>query len=457
MTDSCNTPPNTLTTDTRGLWDIPLRSMFFFFALLCFAVGAQFSFIVSDNSPIGASGGNLVYSSSNGALIALTRYSLVACCLLIVSLHFGRIIMLLRSHRLLTLMVALSTFSVLWSQDRKSTLIESLALWLTYFVALGFSQLPEERQVCILEWTGAVAIISTVIMVMYFPQFGINHRQNAAEWQGIFSGKNVCAMEILFLIMPTLFRFGSGHKWIRSLYVISALAVIANTGSRTGWLLTAVLFGWAGFLRSSRKLDHIGRILLYACGTLSVSVLVAFAWLYQNILFALIGKDESLTGRTGIWNALWLSIVKAPFLGYGYRAFWEGMKGESANVMVQIGWVMGYAHNGFLGLWVELGAVGLTIFVLSLIMAIRNGLFCIFRDRSTSTYWYVTIILFTILYNIDEATIMYRFQLIWLLYIVAWVGLARKRRSLLSSSLPDGDSFPCDRHATLLRLPRFLE
>jgi exopolysaccharide production protein ExoQ len=438
MTSTSYTPSNTLTADLRGPWNIPLNSILFVLVLLCFAVGAQFSFIASDNSQLGAIGGSLVFGNTNGVLGSLAKYCIPACCALLVLRCPHRILKLLCSYRVLTLLVALSTISVLWSQDRKSTIIESLLLWLTYGVAMAFSSLSEERQVSIVEWTGVAAVLSTIVIVMYFPQFGINHRQNAGEWQGIFSGKNVCAMEMVFLIMPTLFRFGGSHRWMRSVYIVSAFVVIANSGSRTGWILTIVLLAWASVLRVSRKLDSIGRLLFYAVGTLGLLLLVAFGKLYQNVVLTLIGKNDSLTGRTDIWQALWLSIMKHPLLGYGYRAFWEGMKGESANVMVHIGWVMGYAHNGFLGLWVELGAVGVAVFALSLVLAVRNGLYCILRDRSMGTYWYVTIIFYTVLYNIDEASIMYRFQLVWMLYIVAWVGLARKRESLLAQISSEG-------------------
>ena len=60
------------------------------------------------------------------------------------------------------------------------------------------------------------------------------------------------------------------------------------------------------------------------------------------------GKNATLTGRTGIWGLLIRSIAKRPLLGYGYYAFWQGVKGESANVILATHWVFGYAHNGII-------------------------------------------------------------------------------------------------------------
>jgi hypothetical protein len=52
------------------------------------------------------------------------------------------------------------------------------------------------------------------------------------------------------------------------------------------------------------------------------------------------------------------------------------------------------------------------------------------RDPSPQVLWYITIIVFGILYNIDEASFLFRFNLSWVMIIAAIVGLDRKRRQL---------------------------
>jgi hypothetical protein len=52
------------------------------------------------------------------------------------------------------------------------------------------------------------------------------------------------------------------------------------------------------------------------------------------------------------------------------------------------------------------------------------------RDPSPQVLWYITTIVFGILYNIDEASFLFRFNLSWMLIVGAIVGLDRKRRQL---------------------------
>jgi O-antigen ligase len=142
------------------------------------------------------------------------------------------------------------------------------------------------------------------------------------------------------------------------------------------------------------------------------------------------GRDMSFSGRTEIWSAILASIHKRPWTGYGYKAFWRGMTGESANVMISLGWMMGYAHDGFLSVWVEMGAFALLLLILCLLKGLRDSWYCFMRDPSPQVLWYITTIIFGILYNIDEASFLFRFNLSWMMIIAAIVGLDRKRRQL---------------------------
>ena len=79
-------------------------------------------------------------------------------------------------------------------------------------------------------------------------------------------------------------------------------------------------------------------------------------------------------GRTDIWVLVMRSIAKRPLLGYGYYAFWQGLKGESGNIIVAAHWVFGYAHNGVLEIWLQLGLVGTALSFVTLFQAIEKCL-----------------------------------------------------------------------------------
>ena len=87
----------------------------------------------------------------------------------------------------------------------------------------------------------------------------------------------------------------------------------------------------------------------------------------------MLGKDLTLTGRTGIWSAVLDSIAKRPLLGYGYQAFWLGLEGESYRIILAVSWVLAQAQNGFLDVMLEMGTVGLAIVLLVFGFAFRDA------------------------------------------------------------------------------------
>ena len=72
-------------------------------------------------------------------------------------------------------------------------------------------------------------------------------------------------------------------------------------------------------LHRFRKKDYFV-VCILLLGALSVAAVMIVAT--PDLLFSLLGKDATLTGRTGIWSAVIDSIAKRPLLGYGYQAFW---------------------------------------------------------------------------------------------------------------------------------------
>jgi O-antigen ligase len=125
-----------------------------------------------------------------------------------------------------------------------------------------------------------------------------------------------------------------------------------------------------------------------------------------------------------------VSIAKAPLLGYGFSAFWNGMHGESANVIAAAHWFFGYAHNGFLEIILQVGLVGFTLFLGTFFIACKNAWFCFKYQRTVGAEWYFSMLVLVVLYNIDEETVMWANDLLSILYIVACCGLAVEARRI---------------------------
>jgi O-antigen ligase len=151
-----------------------------------------------------------------------------------------------------------------------------------------------------------------------------------------------------------------------------------------------------------------------------------FVYRYFDVLMYALGKDPTLTGRTRIWSSLLTSVMKKPILGYGYTAFWGGLQGESASVVLSEHGAIGYAENGVLELWLELGIVGVVLYMLVFFRAIRDAAYCFMRKPSPAVMWYISVLFFIAVSNIEGGKLLSTSDLGLILSIIAFVGLRRE-------------------------------
>lgn len=406
------------------------------FVLIYFAVESSFSFATGAvNSALGAQG--VSETSGNGLLETLTR---VVFLLLIAYLVFPHLRQILRTFGELKFFAAvtlLPLLSVLWSSGRDLSAKYGLYFILSMLLAVYLAErLSPEHQMQALWVLAMLTVIASIAAAVFFPAFGIDHRTGRGnEWEGIFPGKNVCAMMLFFLLMPTLLVPAKNllPRIAKVCTVLLLLLVIGMTRSVTGEIVTASYLVFVAAIKLLGNFKRRDRLVLGILFVIVAVTVLGVAWANLDNVAAFFGRDPTFSGRTQIWAAVMHSISKRPLLGYGYRAFWQGMNGESANVIIATGWKMGYAHNGFLELWVELGAVGLGLFFLTFFKACRDAITCFRVGRPAYIDWYVGVLAYTIIYNVDEATLMYAFNLTWILYVIACIGLhysAKQTRQL---------------------------
>jgi O-antigen ligase len=154
-----------------------------------------------------------------------------------------------------------------------------------------------------------------------------------------------------------------------------------------------------------------------------VSIVVGLAavgsgFLFYMILPSLLGmlqRDPTLTGRTDLWHAILLSIAKRPWLGYGFNAFWMA-QGESSTVLQQVNWFARDAHNGFLGVALDVGILGLSILLAGYVVLWRRGLYLMRRTAGVVPIWLCSYLAFMLVYNLTESAILVQNNIFWILY-----------------------------------------
>jgi exopolysaccharide production protein ExoQ len=400
-----------------------------------FAVGGVFSFEGGNDGASSAS--SLSGLASTGRHLGFIGHIVVpgivySIVLWLILINLNRIISLALNVKLITLLALLAIGSALWSQDAfRSAFNGGFYLIGTLFAFYLVLKLDPEEIISIVMIVGAFLAVFGLILVIFFPQYGISYSaRDGWAWHGVFGDRSAAAKTLVFFLSPALTLRRRPFRYHHLAYIALMSLMIFMAHAMTA---RVVLFAYVIFMALVRTFLSFGRRSAFLiCGMLlAISLLIACASLplLPQILHG-IGRSITLTGRTGIWAAVARAIGKRPFLGYGYYAFWQGLKGESASLIIGSHWVFGYAHNGILEIGLQLGILGVAVFFLTLLQAIGNAWYCLRNGCPPGVEWYIGLVALTIMYNIDESTVLWPIDLLSILYVLACCGLAIAARRL---------------------------
>jgi O-antigen ligase len=339
-------------------------------------------------------------------------------CVLVL-FHAQRLLRLAFALQWTAVVAILAICSTLWSQDAMTTARRSVPFTLaTLFGLYLASRFRIRRQLWTLVATMALLAVASVMLALIFPSIGLEASAgHAGNWQGVFTQKNACGRAMVFATAALLPL--RGNQLTRLVCFLLFTYVLVMSGSRGAWMIEGALLVCYGVLRIAEQLNPTGRTFLLLGSMITMTGVMAGAWFYFPEIAALLNRDATLTGRTEIWNQVWIAVMKHPLLGYGFAAFWEGMKGESYNVILALRFVVFHAHNGLLEIWLELGAVGLGLIVMSYMRAWRKIWPMLRSVRSREAYWMIFMLLLIALYDVDENTLLTFNGLFWILYVAA--------------------------------------
>jgi exopolysaccharide production protein ExoQ len=396
--------------------------------LLYLAVYGAFSIDHADfNNAIAGEYGTLLAGRSKAVPMAeiAVVYGIigVVCCL-----HFRALLSLCAKFPSLLALPVLAIASSAWSQDPlQSFLFSTLALAATIFAFYLCVRLTGEEQLELVMFVGIVVLLSSIALALFAPSIGIMQLDGKGAWQGLFNHKNRCAMGMAFLLTAGLFLPAphAARQILKWGFVVLSLFLIGMTQSRTGWLIAGLLLVFVAIMNLFTRVSGREKFLITTIASVIAIVVAIVVGENYGVIARSLGKDPTLTGRLVIWRAVLSPIFKRPLLGFGYSAFWLGTKGESVNVVLATGFRnLANAENGILQLWLELGFVGVAIFLYTLFRACKNVLFCLRLDAPNYVKWYAAIIFLEVLALVDGGKFMFPNSLDWILYVVACLGLA---------------------------------
>lgn len=346
--------------------------------------------------------------------------SIYGITLLLILRQWKQFIRVATRDKLLLLLVGIALVSVSWSFAPEVTLRRSVALIGTtlFGMYLATRYTPSEL-LRLFAWTFSIGALLSVVFVLVLPTYGLMPYQGHIVVRGIYRHKNLLARLMalnaatLLLLVPSSRR----HRWVIWTSFGLSVGLLLLSTSKSGLVLFLILLALLPIYRAMQLKDTIAvPFLLIAVVVSGVSAM----WLLDNLEFVLnsIGKDITLTGRTYIWAAVIEKIQERPLLGYGYSGFWLGEDSESVDVLKNIDWKGApNAHNGLLDLWIDLGFLGVSVFLLGFLMSYIRGLRWLRLTKSVEALWVLEFLPFMLIDSQDASNILGQNDIFWALYV----------------------------------------
>jgi len=320
----------------------------------------------------------------------------------------------------LILLALVAMASAIWSIDPELSFRRGIALLATtmmgVYLAARFDWLSALR---LLGAVWLFLMAASFIAGLVVPGFARMSEVHVGAWMGGWSEKNALgghAARASFLLAFLAWRDPAYRRWWIG-GALLALALVIFSRSATALLGAGVglgiLFGAWWMLKGK----HWSLVLVWSGVTVLGLIVLAYITM-PDALLGLLGKDETLTGRTDIWASLGEAIEKRPVLGYGYLAFW-GLDSEPRYWLERaIDWNAPSGHNGWLDLAISLGVVGVAIYTIDLAITLwRAG--CLSLSSPAGVFALGFLAQF-MLFAMSESIIIAQNSILWATY--AFVG-----------------------------------
>jgi exopolysaccharide production protein ExoQ len=341
---------------------------------------------------------------------------------------------------LILLLVLWAVASSFWSTNFWTTGRQTIA-WLlaTTFAFYAVTRLELREILRLAAWLMLVGTALNLIFIVALPRWGqvVDPVDTAKSgWKGIGSNKNslgqfsAAAVVILWMARRTF----TSHRLLYTVGAIVNVVVLVGADAKTSLVSLigtgALMIVFRAF-RAHRQ--FFGVVVI---GLLASSAIVLWLILSnRDTLASGIGRSGDLTGRTALWDDLVPAARKHLFQGYGWGGFWNGEDSPAGKIWIEHDWKPPDAHNLLLQLALDLGLVGVFLYVVSFLRGLGRGV--VFLRDSADPIAMLPVVWFTfeLLNSITEHGNLGRsgFWVLHVIFIIA-VGLNAKRGKVARSA-----------------------
>ena len=383
-------------------------------AWLCLASQAVYVLLVL--------GDDVILSPRQEALLRLFVLPSVPLAASLLVLRFREMATTLLRLPFLALFILLIWASVTWSLDAGLSLRRALSVTAYTLIAVWLARAFEPAALLRrLAWLALVILLLSVAFAVLLPGLAFHEVDGRLLLRGVFSHKNGLGQHLglAAILLATAWQFRLIPRFWAGLGLFSCLVLAIPTGSATALL---ILFALALTGLAARIVLLPAKLAIaVACLGLALGIFLVLALILgAEQVFAVVGRDLTLTGRVPLWSFVWWQIVEAPWLGHGFAVYFDIPWVESYTTET-LRWPIPNAHNGYLELWLGIGIAGPILVTLFLVTALWQGLAMLRVDYSPQAMFAVYFLPIYLLRNIVESDLAAPSQLSWVLAVIAVV------------------------------------
>ena len=366
---------------------------------------------------------------SEPGLVRVLYFPSYFAALALVAMAPGRLFGAAIRTPLLWVLMGVVIASISWSIDPGQTARRAVAL---FFTLLGGVVIASRY-----DWPELMEVVGTAFAILaslslfvcvLVPGFGRMHEIFPGAWRGLWFDKNALGgyMAIGFAVFASAAVLNPRQRGRWAMFAGMALLLVLASTSKTS--LVALMLGagtivFVAMVKRGPAMAVLGTFVAVV-GLLALGCVIVFA---SDLIFGLLGKDATLTGRTKIWAALIRQVETRPMTGFGYGVVWTDTSGRGpyAWISKEAGFTAQHAHNSWLETWLGTGYIGLTVWIALFIETWGKAIYAAYT-RPGGWFSVPFLVVYTISTLTESVAFIYH-DFIWVMFVIIAVRLALPR------------------------------